>query len=1017
MNRLMLTGLATLAMVVAGCTAGGGSGGGSKPVRLAITNTGLPAGVIGVPYTAQLNAVGGEAPYTFGANDPLPAGLTLDTSSGLISGTPTATFTGDIEFTLTDSYPATVASLLNMQVTTPPALSLTANLGPAIVSASYTGAAQAGGGVAPYTYFVSTGTLPNGLTMDPASGAITGTPTTVGSYAFTLGVNDSATQQQLLPTSIDVLQGVSLFTPTTLPDAFTGFDWYARVEAMGGLPPYSFNITGAPAWVQASTKGDGWLELTGTPAAPGAVSFTVEVTDSTSAISQSQCVTTVSDPLSSAQGDSQVVTTAAPRATVDEYYEFDVHASGGFAPYYWSATGLPDGMYFDAGVSNPGKLRGRPRVAGVYNLTLLAEDGVHGVVPSSFQFVVEPNFEDLLNATVGTEYFHTAAVNTGGATVGMQLVSGASSGGLDCNVATGVQVSGVPSAAARQAFAVQLSMGGSDVIHLVGVDVQQAATALQVTTTQLPNAVAGNGYDYLAYLQAEGGSGTGYQWSLAGGSLPPGIMWQSNTGPNAAELAGVVTQTGTFTFTVQVSDSASNTAQATLSIDVVAPRAGDVNGDGCPDLVLGSKWSGTNGGLKLYYGEPAQTRFGLISMEDSDWTYAGSTDNCRLADLNGDGISDIVLNQRAVQQTLARILIWYGSRKNPLLGTAGAPDCEIIDATAADTLGSAIGTGDLDGDGYEDLVVGARLADINKTDAGAVYIFYGGATKLTGTMNVSAADAVLTANVAGSMNTYWGYAATGYLGDSVVVQDIDGDGKADIGAGAAGQVYLLYSLATRHAGTINIQTAAQGTFNGLTGSRLSERIALGDFNGDNRTDIVVAGHRSYVFYGATGAYPLMGASDAGSTGAEIEMPTTSSTTLYAGVEALDLNADGIDDFAFALPENATGLVFYGTTTMLSGVVPYANADVTLGFGGGDYAPWFVRKLDVDDDGVDDLMVGIPNWTGQTANGPTSGAGGAAVINGSASNPPVGGITPAVIGGLKFIGELASHGWGTCAAGG
>lgn len=1016
MTRLITACFALALLLVAGCSTGG-TGPGKKPVRLEITNPALPAGVIGVPYAAQLNAVGGEAPYQFGTIDPLPPGLVLDASTGVVSGTPTALFNADITFSVTDSYPATVTRVLNLQVTQPPALNLAANLGPAFVGAAFSGSANASGGVAPYTYFIQSGALPGGLSLDPSSGAISGTPAAAGSFPFTMGVTDLAQQQQFLAVTIDVSQGVALYTSGQLPEAFDGHPWYARIDALGGLPPYQFNLIGAPAWVQATTQGDGWLELTGTAAGTGTAAFTVQVTDSVGAMIQAPYTVDVGVALSGFGNNVQVVTTALPHGVVDEYYEVDVHASAGFAPYFWRANGLPGGLYFDATVASPGRLRGRPHTAGVYTVELIAEDGVNGASSSTIELVVEPRLDPLPDAAVGTAYSAQAGVHTGGPVAGMQLVSAGSANGLDCIVASGVQLMGLPAYAARSAYALQVTIAGRDFIRLVGMDVAAAPASLQVKTTQLPAAVAGSAYDYHALLQAEGGSGQGFQWALVGGTLPPGILWQNVSGPAPAQLGGTATQTGSFSFTVEVTDSAQNTAQANLTIDVVAPRKGDVNGDGCPDLVIGSEFSGTNGGLKLFYGEPTQPRYGWISMEDADWTYAGSTDVCRLADLNGDGVSDIILNQRAVQSTPARIKIWYGSRTNPPRGTAAAPDCEIIDSTATDRLGSAIDAGDLDGDGYDDLVVGARLADINKTDAGAVYIFYGGPSVLTGTLAVGSADAVLTSNVAGTMNSYWGYPATGYLGDSLVVQDIDGDGKADIAAGASSEVFVLYSKSARHAGTLNVRTIADAQFGGLYGSVLSERIALGDFDGDTRTDILFGGLHSYLFYGGAGAYPLMGASDAGSSGVEIEMPWLSSTSLYVGVEALDLNDDGIDDFAFALPENAMGLVFYGSTTRFAGVVPYASADVTLNFGGNDYAPWFVVKIDANNDGTDDLMVGIHNWTAQTVSGPVYTAGGTAVINGSSTNPPTGSITPAGSNGLKFIGQLSNHGWGGCAAGG
>ncbi|MEZ5991568.1 MAG: putative Ig domain-containing protein [Planctomycetota bacterium] len=1017
MDRIRLTALAILTLLTfAAC--GSSDGTDRKLTRLGITNTSLPTGTIGVAYTAQLSGIGGTSPYTYGVVGALPSGLSLDTATGTISGTPTAAFNGDIEFTITDANPYTVSTLLSLQLTTPPALNLTSNLSAGFTGTPYTGSLQGVGGVVPYSYFISTGQLPAGLTLDTSSGAIAGTPAIAGASALTFGVMDAAGQQELTTATIEIHMGVTVASPTSLPAAFIGADWYSRIDASGGLPPYQFTLTGAPAWIQSATIGDGWLELTGVPANAGTASFVVEVTDSNGTTAQSQVSTQVQVPATAVQGDSQVVTTSLPRAVAGEYFQADVNATGGFAPYYWSAMGLPEGMYFDAGVTSPGVLRGRPRAAGVYTLSLSADDGVHNCIRSSFEFVVEPSLSALPEATTGTDYSTQSDVIFGGTYAGIQVTSSPSSLGLTCGATpTTLQLYGTPTAAGRAVFALSISLGGNDITKLVGTNVRAAPASLQVITTQLPAAVAGSAYDYAALIQAEGGSGTGYQWSLVSGTLPPGINGLPAFGPEAAMLTGTTTQSGSYQFTVQVSDSTSATAQATLTIDVVEPTRGDFNGDGCPDLLLGSEFSSNLGGVKLFYGEPSHPRFGTIGMEDADWTYAGTIDVCSFGDFNGDGVSDVVVGNRAAQGAPAKVKIWFGSRKTPLFGTATTPDCEIADATTTDQLGSAIAAGDLDNDGYDDLVLGARRADTSVADAGNVYVFYGGATALSGALAVSSADAVFAGKVAGSDNTYWGYPATGYLGDSLVVEDLDGDGRDDIVAGASSTVFVVYSKSSRHTGSQDISSIADATFGGLVGSVLVGRLTVGDFNGDSRTDLVVGGLHSYIFYGKSTGLPLSGTSDAGGSSAEFVMPSSSSTSLYVGVAAVDLNDDGFDDIAFATPENALGFVFYGSSTKLTGMVDYANADIHFNFGGNDYAPWFVTRLDANNDGVDDLMMGIHNMTGSTAAGPVYTAGGAAVINGSATNPPQGAVTPASGNGLKFMGQLQNHGWGGCGAGG
>jgi hypothetical protein len=167
---------------------------GTKHVK--ILTLSMPNGAVGISYNATLMAGGGNLPYAWTiAKGTLPAGLDLDSGNGTISGVPTTG--GDFTFTArvsdnstpvksdTQRYTITIASSEDLTVTT-------TNLPDGAVGAAYNFTLLALGGTLPHTWSIVHGHLPDGLTMDAVSGAISGTPTKNGNYNFTVQVSDNA---------------------------------------------------------------------------------------------------------------------------------------------------------------------------------------------------------------------------------------------------------------------------------------------------------------------------------------------------------------------------------------------------------------------------------------------------------------------------------------------------------------------------------------------------------------------------------------------------------------------------------------------------------------------------------------------------------------------------------------------------------------------------------------------------------------------------------------------------------
>jgi subtilisin family serine protease len=240
------------------------------------------AGQLGSPYTSSLSAAGGTAPYGFTITaGGLPPGLTLNSSTGTITGTPTATGTYAYTAMVTDSGSGTPqTATVGCSITiTPRPLTLDCASGTAQAGAAYSSSLTATGGVPPYSYTITAGSLPPGLALDPSTGAVTGIPTTSGSHDYTAVVTDSAAGSATVSCSIAVAP-----PPLTLGCASgsgqVGGSYSSALTATGGTAPYAFSIAAGnlpPGLILTSATG----AIAGTPTASGTYAYTARVTDST----------------------------------------------------------------------------------------------------------------------------------------------------------------------------------------------------------------------------------------------------------------------------------------------------------------------------------------------------------------------------------------------------------------------------------------------------------------------------------------------------------------------------------------------------------------------------------------------------------------------------------------------------------------------------------------------------------------------------------------------------------------
>jgi hypothetical protein len=259
---------------------------------LAISTATLPQGVVSAPYTAALTAAAGTTPYTWSiTSGSLPAGLSLMASSGVISGTPT--LSGNYSFGVTamdSSSPAQSATAtFGLSVAAAPSTATSAPLtinSSAIVSGTigsgYSTRLQAGGGTAPYTWSITSGSLPAGLSLASSTGLISGTPISTGTAAFTASVTDSASPAQTTSAALSLLVSPSalvISSASTLPSGTAKSTYSTLLHATGGTRPYTWSVTSGSLPAGLSLASDTGV-ISGTPTLGGNFSFGVTVVDS-----------------------------------------------------------------------------------------------------------------------------------------------------------------------------------------------------------------------------------------------------------------------------------------------------------------------------------------------------------------------------------------------------------------------------------------------------------------------------------------------------------------------------------------------------------------------------------------------------------------------------------------------------------------------------------------------------------------------------------------------------------------
>jgi hypothetical protein len=399
--------------------------------------------------------------------------------------------------------------------------------------------------------------------------------------------------------------------------------------------------------------------------------------------------------------------------------------------------------------------------------------------------------------------------------------------------------------------------------------------------------------------------------------------------------------------------------------------AGDVNGDGYADVIVGapaiSIGQTSEGAAFVFFGgeDFSNTTPDAILDSDQAEAFAGGS-VAGAGDVNGDGYADVIVGARnyddgEVNEGTASI---YFGRPDAF---DVSQDRFILSEQGAATLGYSVSrAGDVNGDGFGDVIVGAPLYDAGETDEGAAFIFFGG----NGADFDRFPDAQLESNL-----------PTSLMGGSVAAAgDVNGDGYADVLAGAPG-----FSNGEAGEGAVFLYLGGAGAFDTVEDARIESNQAnahlgegaagVGDVNGDGFADIVVGapdfdgGHTNegvaWLYLGGTGAFDT--ASDA-----RLEVNQTGAAFGRSVAGAGDLNGDGFADVIVGAPlhdqaDEGSAFVYFGNPG-----VDYSQQPMRLTTtqDGSRLGASVSGAGDVNGDGYDDVVVGADAYD---INAPDEGA--------------------------------------------
>jgi hypothetical protein len=527
---------------------------------LEISPSTLPSGTVGIPAApVQMSVSGGSGIGTWSATG-LPPGLTLS-PSGLLTGTPTTAGSFQVTVRFVDSigcegtatYTVVVCDTLVVTPGTVPDATAGTPYGPVGF-----GVAGATGST---TWAVTAGALPAGLGLDPATGVLSGTPTVVGTFPFTVTATDSLGCKGSVAVSLVVNCPVIAVSPASLANGTAGVAYGpVPLAQSGGLGAVTWAVTAGALPAGVALGADG--VLSGTPTVTGTFLFTATATDANGCSGSRAYSLTIDCPVIALSPASLGNGTAGVA-----YGPVALSQTGGVGAVTFAVTAgaPPAGL----GLSPTGVLSGTPTVVGTFGFTVTATDAngctgtrVYSLVVDCPVITVNP--ATVPDGTAGVNYPGAPFTQAGGVgTITWSLFAGLLPNGMSLDAATGL-LSGTP----LQTGAFPITVRATDANGCFGdraLTLTVLCPTIVVNPASVPNGTAGVAYPGATFTQA-GGVGA-ITWSLFAGVLPNGMSLDAGTGL----LSGTPLQTGAFPITVRATDANGCTGDRALTLTILCP--------------------------------------------------------------------------------------------------------------------------------------------------------------------------------------------------------------------------------------------------------------------------------------------------------------------------------------------------------------------------------------------------------------------------------------------------------------
>lgn len=544
------------------------SGNGTGPPTI-VTASPLPLGAEGRFYSTSFTATGGTTPYTWQVASGNSDGLSFNGNA--LSGTPTSATTNSFKVKVTGNNSLSSTNTFTLPIETPPTITTSSQLS-GTVGISYSQTFPATGGTQPYTWAWVSGNLPTGLSF--SGNVVSGTPKQAITDNFLIKVTDAAGISTTNSFSLTIASPLQI-TTTSLNRGMVGRSYSDQLYAQGEQQPWTWSVQGLPSGLSLDPYANGLID--GTPqGSANTYQVTIDVEDQYGNWAPSKTLPlVVSSPL--------LITTPAtlPNATQYQSYSTSFSATGGSGSYSWTSGNLPSWL----NLSSSGALNGIPTSSGAYNFTAQVSDGSFSAsqtfyltvnaAPTVATPVINPASETVTNqsvlvtmscATPGATIHYTTDgtdPNESSQTYSPFIISQPPTGSLTVTVKAIGFASGYNQSA-------ETSATYTIIIPPTGPTI--------TTTSPLSTGTVGTFYGPLTFI-ATGGTGS-YNWSRGSGTLPPGLTLTSG-----GLLSGTPTNSGTYNFTVQVTD-ANNSSEAMAFNLTIIPASTPTGG--LAGLVLGN---------------------------------------------------------------------------------------------------------------------------------------------------------------------------------------------------------------------------------------------------------------------------------------------------------------------------------------------------------------------------------------------------------------------------------------------